>query len=259
VKSDNRPGRGCVPFPRGFPSDWPVRPGNFIQLDWLAATRNHIHLWLPEGVSARGHGRLLMILREEADFRFERTGEDRWRHWFEKPGLLRLEGSVAPIEHGIEMGLALTNLSDEDWRDVTAGVCVQFHAAPDFYDPERRRTFYPSGGRLRTFEGPCSEGEGGRARFFGSGRDASSPHPPADAGLIGIHSKDGRHVAATWWEGARHVGGNAHPATLCIHSDPVFGDIPAGASVSRRGRLYLMPGTPEDARERFQRDAGAPA
>ena len=244
-----------VPFARGFPTDWPIRPGNQIQLDWRATTRNVIYLWMPENVGRR-NGKLLAILREEASYRFERIGEDRWRHVFEKPGVLRLEGLIEPIEDGIAMSLTLTNLSAEKWEEVGAGVCVQFHAAPDFRDPERGRTFYLSGGKLRTLEHSAITTSGdGACRFYGAGR--SPECPPADASFIGIASVDGRHVAATWWEGAQGAGGNCHPATLCIHSNPGFGDIAAGVSVTRRGRLYLMPGTPADALARFRRDCAA--
>jgi len=242
-----------IPFARGFPTDWPIRPGNVLQLDWRAMTRNKIDLWIPEAVRSRSHGTLLMILHEEACYRFERIGNDSWRHTFEKPGVLRLEGITRPIVNGIEMSLTIANCSADAWQAVSAGVCVQFHAAPDFRDPERQRTFYIGGGTLRTLaQSRVSTSGDGVCLFYGAG---SSPEcPPADVSFIGIHSADGHYVAATWWEGAQGVGGNCHPATMCIHSNPGFGDIPAGAEVTRRGRLYLMPGTPEDAWQRYRED-----
>ena len=70
------------------------------------------------------------------------------------------------------------------------------------------------------------------------------------------YAKDGDYVVGLWWQGGQQVWGNAHRATLCIHSDPTFQDIVPGESQIREGRLYLMRGTPEDALERFKRDTG---
>ena len=239
-----------VPFRPGFPADYPIRPGNLIQLDWRATTRNVIQLWMPENMSSRSYGRLLMILHEDVDYRFDRTPEGWWRHSFEKPGVMRLTGVTRPIHDGVEMSLTIENLTDQDWEEVGAGVCVQFHSAPDFYDPERKRTFYVSGGELRTLEGPYHVAGDGVCHFWGPPKEA-----PADFSFVGIEAADGRHVLATWWEGARGIGGNCHQATLCIHSNPGFGNIPAGESRTRRGFLYMMPGGMADALARYRDDS----
>jgi len=242
------------PFKRGYPDDLPIRPANLIQLDWHASTRNMINIWMPESVSSSSHGTLVMILREPVNYHFTRTGEDCWSYWFEKPGVLRLEGGLGAIEGGVAMALEVRNLSGQLWYDVSAGICVQLHAAPDFYDPNRERTFYLSGGRLRTMEGPCKETTAGA--FYGP--RLFPDYPEADVGFMGIRSEDNRYVVASWWESASTVWGNAHRATLCIHTNPEYQDIAPGESKRRRGRLYLMAGTPEDALERFKADSGFP-
>ena len=84
------------PFAAGFPTDWQIRPANYIQLDWLAYTRNFIHIWLPEGVST-GHNTALFILSEETDFHFTRLASHQWVHTFEKPGVLSLRGECRGI------------------------------------------------------------------------------------------------------------------------------------------------------------------
>ena len=225
------------PFKPGYAEDLPVRPGNLLQLDWEASTRNMINIWLPEALSCAEQGLLLMILREEVDFRFEQTPEGHWRHSFAKPGL-NLEATLRPIAEGVEMELSITNAGPRDWVKVRAGICVQFHAAPDFLDPELERTFYLAGGKLRTPGAPMSA------------------WAPADTGFVGIHSRDARHTVALWWEDAKGVGGNQHPATACLHADPAFGNIPAGSTITRKGCIYLMPGDPADALERFKKDSG---
>ncbi len=241
-----------VGFRPGFPGDYPVRPANLLQIDWFASTRNMINLWLPEAIGCRNLGTLLFILHEDVGFRFERTAEGHWRHTLVKPGCLSFEAVTKEIPSGLAMELAVTNLGGRDWESADAGICTQFHAAPDFYDPERRRTFYLSGGKMRMMTGPVNSTAEDACRFYGPTRQ--DHYPPADAGFIGIASADGHHTAATWWEGAETVWGNAHPATLCIHSDPRFGDVPAGATIRRRGHLYLMDGSPEDALARFLRE-----
>ena len=146
------------------------------------------------------------------------------------------------------MLLTFSNLTERDWAEVGAGVCVQMQGAPDFRDPDRSRTFYLTAEGLHSMEGPVHESGGGMCLFFGSGRDG---RPVATAPFICVEAVDGKHALGTWWEGAEGCGGNCHPSTQCIHSNPTFGTIRASESVTRRGMLYLMPGTARDAYERF--------
>jgi len=239
-----------VPFARGFPTDYAIRPANIVQFDWHVVTRNILTLWMPEAIGAREPGRLLELLREDVSFVYDRTPEGWWRQSFEKPGIMRMAGVFQEIQDGVRLVLTIENLSDRDYRDVGATVCLRFSTAPDFYDLERKRTFYVSGGKVRTYEdAPITEPEGGACRFYSPPKDY-----PADVSFIGIESKDGSHTAATWWQGAVGASGNCHPATHCIHSNPGFGDIAAGQSVTREGRLYMMPGTREDAWARCRKD-----
>ena len=239
-----------VPFVKGFPTDYPLRPCNQMQFDWWVVTRNILTIWMPEGIGAREPGRLLELLREDVSFVYDRTSEGWWRHGFTKPGVMRMEGVFEEIRDGVRLVLAIENLSDRDYRGVHATVCLRFPTAPDFYDLERERTFYVSGGQVRTFaEARLSGPENGACIFYGP-----LPEYPPDVSFIGIESKDGSHTAATWWQGAVGAGGNCHAATHCIHSNPGFGDIPSGRTVTREGRLYMMPGTREDAWARYQKD-----
>ena len=239
------------PFKRGFPDDFPIRPANLVQLDWMASTRNMINMWLPETIACENHGMLLGILREEASYHFSQASDGSWTTSFEKLGVLTLEARITPVEEGVQLSLEIGNASRDVWEKVRACVCVQFHAAPDFYDPERKRTFYLSGGQLRTLEGPYRD-----PGFYGPGQHPG--YPQADASFIGINSEDGRHVVALWWQEGQQVFGNAHRATLCVHTDPAFQDIAPGESAIREGRLYLMQGTQEDALRRFRDDSGLP-
>ncbi len=221
-----------------------------MQLDWTAATRNVLNFWLPEGIfKDEKREFMFMLLREDVSCNYHRTDGDGVRYDFEKPGL-RLQGATRPIQDGVEMEMTIDNLSEEVWGKVMPGVCLQFHSAPDFYDPERHNTFYVSGGEIRFMDTDT-----GGEHFYGP-RMLPELFPPADIPLIGIRSHDGEHTVAMYWEGGESVWGNAHRATLCVHADPIFGKISPGESVTRKGRIYLMPGTPEDALARYREEVG---
>lgn len=238
-----------LPFRPGFPGDFPIRPANLLQLDWRAVTRNMINIWLPEAVVSR-EGTHLFILQEDLCFNFLRRRDGGWEHRLTKPGVLSLTVTACGVEEGVGMSLALTNETADTWHEVHASVCVQFHAAPDFYDPERSRTFHLAGGELQAMQGPVRQAGGDACRFYGH------PHLPeyarSDTGFAVIEAPDGSHAAAQWWEGASGAWGNAHPATLCVHTDPGFGTLPPGQTVVRRGMLALMRGNRHDALVRFR-------
>lgn len=234
-------------FQRGFPTDWRIRPANMVQFDWQAHTRNMIHLWLPEGVG-NPDGSLLFILSEEADFTFERLGEEHWAHTFEKPGSFGLRGECRAIADGVSMSLQITNLSDQRWESVAPGVCVQLAAAPDFADTTLQRTFTVSNDELVPMQQPQRTGP---THHYG----CSSP---ATENFIAVNSDPPGYVLAQWWEGGPvSVGGNCHPSMACIHSPPALGAIEPGESATCVGGLYFMPGDVGAALERYRADVAA--
>jgi len=230
-----------VPFTPGFPGDWPVRPANFLQLDWQAHTRNFIHIWLPEGVAIPG-GDAVFILREVVDFRFTLPEPELWVVSYEKSGVIALRGECRAITEGVALALAITNLSETAWEETRPGVCVQLAAAPDFADPALERTVSVTDGRLCPMAPP--EHVGLTAHYH--------PSAPPTENFIAVASRLPGFVIAQWWEGPPiSVGGNSHPSIACLHAQPAFGRIAPGETVRREGRLYLMPGTVEEAYQRY--------
>lgn len=239
--------RRAVPFEPGFPTDWPVRPANSLQFDWLAHTRNFVHLWLPEGVSSDGD-HLLFILSEEVSFHFAHPTADEWVLTFKKPGVIALRGSCRNIRDGVALSLEVSNLSDRVWESVQGGVCVQLACAPDFVDLRLERTVVVADGRLVPASQPASRS--GPTHHY-------RPRTAPTENFIAVVSRPDGYVVAQWWEGAPSgVGGNCHPSMACIHAPPAFGQLRPGQSAARSGRLYMMPGRSEDAYERFLTETG---
>jgi len=233
-----------IPFERGYHEDWQIRPANYIQLDWLAHMRNFIHIWLPEGVTTSNVDKPIFILREEVDFHFFRESPDYWVHTFEKPGVISLRSECLAIPDGVALALELTNLSPDDWEDVQGGVCVQLIAAPDFADCALERTFgVTDGRRIPPVQPDRSTPWSHHFRMRESSND----------NFIAVASREPGYVVAQWWEGEPvNIGGNSDPSIACIHCQPGFGRIASGATKRREGRLYLMPGTIEDAYQRYR-------
>jgi len=238
-----------VPFTPGFPLDWPVRPANYYQLDYFAHSRNFIHIWLPEGVNPGGTVKqALFILNEEVCYRFTKTAPDCWENSFTKPGSVALRGECRNLQDGLALSLELTNLSATDWPGTGAGVCVQLIAAPDFADTELTRTYSVTDGKLHRVGQPESREK--LLHFY------SAKIPPTD-NFIAVESTQPGYVIAQWWDSPPvSIGGNCQGSIACIHAHPTFGPIPAGKSVRREGRLYLMPGTPQDAYDRYRKERG---
>ncbi len=229
---------GAIPFTPGFPGDWPIRPANFLQLDWLARTRNFIHIWLPEGV-ATDNGQVLFILQEVVNYDFTRPEPGVWVQSYEKAGVIALRGECRAIPDGVALALEVSNGSDQDWEHALAGICVQLAAAPDFADYALERTFSPCSGRLCPMRQPDTRA--GVTHFYRPLEPATAPG----------------YVVAQWWEGPpASLGGNCHPSIACIQAQPALGTIAAGTTIRREGRLYLMPGTVEDAYQRYRRESG---
>jgi hypothetical protein len=232
------------------PAPWlaPIRASHLIQLDYYTDTRNFIHIWLPEG-----YDRCLMLDKTE-DRRFFTEG-DTLVTTFEIPGHLRLRGEVYPIENGVGMRFAATNLSSEEIPSKPAGVCVQFAAAPSFIDTTLERYFYISGGEIVYAGPPYFNMEENHAWFWGTAPGERHMHNPApDLPFVGLASKDGRWVAGQWWDKGAGVWGNCHPSISCFHTNPRMPAVAPGQTQTARGVLYLMEGTPKDCVERFRKE-----
>jgi hypothetical protein len=70
-------------------------------------------------------------------------------------------------------------------------------------------------------------------------------------GLIGCVSADDRWLLATAWDKTHELFEGVY---VCLHADPHVGGLPAGATRTVRGKLYLLPNNPEALLKRYRRD-----
>jgi len=227
-------------FPRGHPKDLPICQSHLLELDWMADDRNTIRRWVPENITCANFGIILFVIREDVDLRWHRSADGVLGYVLNLPGRCRVEVTMASIHDGVELTLSVSNLGEVTWRDTVACACTQLVAAPDFVDFARERTFY---------------WRGGEKVLPGKGHFSKAVGPDdADPGFIATVSCSGRHVVGTGWETVHSLGGNDSRMISCIHSNPAFGDVAPGERVTRRGRIYLMCGTAEDALARYRHD-----
>ena len=72
--------------------------------------------------------------------------------------------------------------------------------------------------------------------------------------FIFLTSRDREWVIAQAYGDGRTVASNSHYS--CLHSRPVWPDIPPGEERSVTGKLYFLKGGPDDLLERWKKDFG---
>ena len=176
------------------------------------------------------------------------VGGEYGSHDFDASAVMRI-AVCFPDVYEIGMSNRALKIMYNLFESVDGIACERvFAAAPDLADLALDRTFTVTDGQLTPMAQPDSRN--GITSHYG-------PAGEATENLIIVASKRPGYVAAQWWEGApTSVGGNCHPSIACIHAPPSFGTLEPGHSATRRGRLYLMPGTPEDAYQRYRNDTG---
>jgi hypothetical protein len=223
------------PFTRGFPEDLPVRPSTSAHFDWLAHKRNLFDLRLPETLLSKNFGILTMPIREQQSLDWS------WRAEYLESRLLIedqlcITAQFRPEKGCVYLSLLVDNLGKVDWLETKAVVCLRLVAAPDFFDPQRKRTFWWAENRWSALEKGFPKKE-----IRGSGRPV----------LIATESEPSGFVAAMGWPDVWNVGGNDMLHNLCVHADPRVGTVRVGAGKGIEGILIFAEGSRQRALEIF--------
>ena len=160
----------------------------------------------------------------------------------------------------VDFTLAIRNLTDQPFRGAHSNTCFNNHGAPYFVDPERARTL------LWTDEGPVgllSMPIGRSGEPLHGGWSLASAKQPAPTGgplarlpIIAVRSRDGNWIVAQAYGQATSVATNAH--YTCLHTRPLWPEIPAGDERALTGKVYFLKGGPQELLARWKQDFRQP-
>ena len=176
---------------------------------------------------------------------------------------IEYELRITPASFGASLRLVFKNVGKETLHNLTGHVCLG-HRSPPFRDPEYQRSYIRREGDFLNL-GETDRGsdpirthyrikdhqaikifDNTTNRFWG-------PLSPeiADSGLILTRSTEGDYLAALWFDPAAELFHNCDDSNMCIHSDPTYGDLAPGASVTVEGRLILFQGSLEEFESQY--------
>jgi len=157
-------------------------------------------------------------------------------------GILGYGIALSPSDDSVRLELQITNHSNELWRDLFVDMCLMHIRAPEFYDPQYKRTFIDiPGGKRRVSE--LAEREQ-RPLFIRHERSNESMHfyaPPKNrfwnwsdtrttGNVVTTRSIDGQRSVSFEWEEIQMIACNWDLEHGCVHADPYLGNIPPGES-----------------------------
>lgn len=130
--------------------------------------------------------------------------------------------SLTPSSNDVlQLELAVTNAGTEPWRDVFVDTCLMHIRAPEFYDPDYRRTFVRTTEKQHTCVGDLALAPQ-RPIFIRDGRDTANMHFYAPVrsqfwtwsvtrvagNRVQTHSRDGRWSVTFGWENIQLIACN---------------------------------------------------
>jgi hypothetical protein len=169
---------------------------------------------------------------------------------------IRYGVTITPSCDGLDVCFTAANISDRAFHDVVVYPCLSSRTPP-FHDDDLKRTFVVTEEGLR----PVGQLERGsadpRRTHF---RVADQPAMPfvnkpfwgesnptvIKQGVVLRWRDDEQWTIGTAWERVAEVFYN-EDGHHCIHSVALLGDLEPGQSATVRGRIVLIPGTPQEA------------
>jgi len=167
-----------------------------------------------------------------------------------------------PLKSGmdyVDFTISIKNLTDKMFTGVGTNSCFNNYHAPYFDDPEWLRTMvWTDDGPARMIDMDIGKSGG---EIMHGGWAVARPDQKAPKGgnlvrypFIFLLSRDGDWVIAQAYAEGRTVASNSHYS--CLHSRPVWPDIPPGEERSVTGKLYFLRGGPDDLLKRWKEDFG---
>ena len=222
----------------------------------------HFGLNVPEQVGAKGLPLGWGIPHEP--FQWQRS-EDGTRAnyqcvWKDKATLTVTLECHADV---VDLTLSLRNLSNEPLTNCYSNVCFNPHGSPYFVNMERTRTMaWTDDGPVSLLKLPqAGPGEPMHGGWSIVGQTISSgPRPTGLSGLlvrypfIFIVSRDGEWTIAPAYREGTTIASNAHYS--CLHTRPIWPQVPAGEERTVLGKLYFIKGGPDELLRRWRADFG---
>jgi hypothetical protein len=189
-------------------------------------------------------------------------GDNVARCLIEISNSIRMQAEIRFRQEQIQTTVKATNLSQRAWQKANAFTCFAFYAAPLFDDPQLTRTYFPVDGEWKSIANLFAEHNPGNGPYtffrvaggppledFWVAREIQQQHPQiVSTGCACVVSKDGKWVAGMTTRTPAYVFHNRRER--CIHTDPLMGTVPAGASTEGVSTIYIFRGTVADFAKR---------
>ena len=200
--------------------------------------KNHIIIWLPEGVS---HDDKAVPFAEEPLQVQTWPDPQQWDRSLRmqiQNEHVEIKNHCRDIEPNcLEYRCSLTNLTDEIWHKTQAYVCVQLVRAPDFRYFDGESVFYASAEGIQPF---CKKLSPPNEWFS---QKLIQPEIPQEHPLVMVRSQCGQYVlghanlTGTW------MSGNGMERQKCIHSHCCeFGTFHPGQTGTQHGVVFVIKG-----------------
>ncbi len=169
----------------------------------------------------------------------------------------------------VSIWVSVGNKSTRSYEYCWADACLQFKHAPEFQDLRGERCVldtdqgFVSADRWPRSTNPHSwspDVQAYRVQGFTppypygvvQGLAAWSVSPsPLRSGLVMMARRDGEWHVGFGWDQSASVAHNPDAEHHCIHSDPWYGAIPSGQSITRQGTILIVRGEPQTVKDRY--------
>ena len=174
-----------------------------------------------------------------------------------KKGKVQLDVLVRPVNDGIELDTAVTNLDRRIIDRILYNTCFQFKLAPEFYDLKGERTFVRVDDRWSpVLSLPILSGPNQYRRMQNYYVEGHRPDELEHGGFMGgwgfcpiplsqafmaKQSSQSDLAIGILWDRAFYARSNMNDSHHCIHSQANLDDIPPGETRKRLGKIFFAP------------------